>query len=236
MINKNIIFRQLFDTQSSTFTYLIADAQSKKAALIDTVIENIDRDLQLIKELNLNLMYVLDTHLHADHITAAGTIRERLPVKTGAPQKAKLTCVDLHLKEGDEIKLDQLILKVLETPGHTNDSISFLCENMIFTGDALLIGGTGRTDFQSGSAEILYESITQKIFRLPGETIVYPAHDYNGLTSSSVENERKLNPRVGQGKSKAEFIKIMSELKLAYPKKIDEALPANKACGVLARD
>jgi sulfur dioxygenase len=233
MIKQNIIFRQLYDVQSSTYTYLIADVVSKKAALIDSVLENVDRDLKLIEDLNLRLIYVLETHIHADHITAAATIRKRFKVQIGVPQKANLACADLQLKEGDEIKLESLSITVLETPGHTDDSVSFYCENMVFTGDALLIGGTGRTDFQSGSSEALYDSITLKLFRLPQETIVYPAHDYNGLTSSSIENEKRHNPRVGQGKSKAEFIKIMSELKLAYPKKIDEALPANKVCGLI---
>jgi glyoxylase-like metal-dependent hydrolase (beta-lactamase superfamily II) len=230
-MKKNLIFQQLFDEATWTYTYLLADADSKEAVLIDTVIENVDRDLKLIDELGLNLRYVLDTHIHADHVTGSGKIRNARGIKTAVPKTAKVPCADLNLSEGDEIKFGPFIIHVLETPGHSDASLSFLCEGMVFTGDALLVRGTGRTDFQSGSASNLYDSITKKLFTLPGDTKVYPGHDYKGFTSSTIEAEIKHNPRAGGGRTKAEFIQIMKDLKLAYPKKIDEALPANQACG-----
>lgn len=231
-MKKNVIFQQLFDAATWTYTYLLADPETKDAVLIDTVIENVERDLKLIDELGLNLRYVLDTHIHADHVTGAGKIRSsRSGLKTAVPKKANVPCADLQLQEGDEIRFGRFTIQVLETPGHTDASVSFVCENMLFSGDALLIRGTGRTDFQSGSASDLYDSITKKLFALPDETILYPAHDYKGFTSSTIAAEKQHNPRAGGGRSKEEFKKIMSELKLAYPKKIDEALPANQACG-----
>ena len=151
-MNKNLIFQQHFEAQSSTYTYLLADSVSKEAVLIDTVIETVDRDLKLIEELGLKLMYVLDTHIHADHVTGAGEIRKRTGVKTGVPKTANVPCADLNLSEGDKINFGEFTLKILETPGHTDASLSFVCEQMVFTGDALLIRSTGRTDFQSGSA------------------------------------------------------------------------------------
>lgn len=231
-VDTKLVFQQLFESQSSTYTYLLADAVTKEAVLIDSVIETVDRDLELISELGLRLKYVLDTHIHADHVTASGEIRNRLAIKTGAAAKANVPCADLHLKEGDVINFGQFAIKVLETPGHTDSSLSFVLEDMVFTGDALLVRGTGRTDFQGGSAAQLYETITEKLFKLPPSTKVYPAHDYKGFTSSTIEMEIKHNPRAGRGKTKEEFIKIMSELKLAYPKKIDIALPANQTCGI----
>lgn len=230
-MNKNLIFQQLYEAQSSTFTYLLADSNTKEAVLIDTVIESVDRDLKLIEELGLKLLYVLDTHIHADHVTAAGEIRKRLGIKTAVPKKASVPCADLNLSEGDEIRFGQFVIKVLETPGHTDASLSFYCEGMVFSGDALLIRGNGRTDFQSGSSSELFDSIHQKLFKLPVSTLLYPAHDYKGFTSSTIEMEIKHNPRVGSGKTKEQFMKIMSELNLAYPKQIDVALPANIACG-----
>lgn len=232
-MNRNFIFQQLFEAQSSTYTYLLGDAQSKEAVLIDSVIEMVDRDLKLVKELGLKLVTVLDTHIHADHVTGAGEIRSRLGVPTAVPEKAKVACADKHLKDGEEIRFGPFSIKVLETPGHTDASVSFYCEGMVFTGDALLIRGTGRTDFQSGSAEELYDSVTRKLFKLPDETKVYPAHDYRGFTSSTIQMEKDYNPRVGGGRTKEEFVNIMSNLKLANPKKIHEALPANEACGIV---
>ncbi len=234
-MNKNFIFQQLFDSASSTFTYLLADSKTREAVLIDTVIENVERDLQLIDELDLKLIYVLDTHIHADHVTGSGKIRNLRAIKTAVPKKANVICADLNLMEGDEIKFGEFIIQVLETPGHTDASLSFICEGMVFSGDALLIRGTGRTDFQSGSSAELFDSITQKLFKLPHHTKLYPAHDYKGFTSSTIEAEIKHNPRAGGGRTKDQFIQIMSELKLAYPKKIDEALPANQVCGNLER-
>ena len=232
-MNKNLVFQQLFDIQSSTYTYLLADAITKEAVLIDTVIENVERDLKLIDELDLKLLYVLDTHIHADHVTGSGKIRSLLGVKTAVPKKANVSCADLNLSEGDEIKFGAFKIQVLETPGHTDASLSFICEGMVFSGDALLIRGTGRTDFQSGSASTLFDSITKKLFTLPAESKLYPAHDYKGFTSSTIDAEIKHNPRVGGGRTREQFVKIMSELKLAYPKQIDKAVPANQACGSL---
>lgn len=232
-MSKNLIFQQLFETQSSTYTYLLADAVSKEAILIDTVIETVDRDLKLISELGLNLTYVLDTHIHADHVTGAGEIRKRTGVKTAVPKTANVPCADLNLSDGDELKFGQFTIEVLETPGHTDASLSFRCEDMVFTGDVLLIRGTGRTDFQSGSAEDLYESVHQKLFTLPPETKVYPSHDYKGFTSSTVEMEIRHNPRVGGAKTKEQFVQIMKALKLDLPKKIKESVPANLTCGIL---
>lgn len=235
-MNPNLIFQQLYEAESSTYTYLLADAQSKEAVLIDSVIEMVDRDLKLISELGLKLVTVLDTHIHADHVTGAGEIRSRLGTQTAVPENAKVACADRHLKENDKVSFGPFSIQVLETPGHTDASLSFVCEGMVFTGDALLIRGTGRTDFQSGSAEELYESVTKKLFTLPEETIVYPAHDYKGFTSSTIGMEKKHNPRLGGGKTKEEFVKIMASLKLPNPKKIHEALPANEACGTVRAD
>ena len=232
-MNKSLIFQQFFEAQSSTYTYLLADSVSKEAVLIDTVIETVDRDLILIAELGLKLVYVLDTHIHADHVTGAGEIRKRTGVKTAVPKTASVPCADLHLSEGDELNFGQFAIKTLETPGHTDASLSFYCEEMVFTGDVLLIRGTGRTDFQSGSAEDLFDSVHQRLFTLPPDTKVYPAHDYKGFTSSTIEMEIRHNPRVGSGKTKTEFIQIMKDLKLDLPKKIKESLPANMACGTL---
>jgi sulfur dioxygenase len=231
-MSDNLIFQQLFESQSSTFTYLLADKETREAVLIDSVLETVDRDLRLLEELDLKLKYVLDTHIHADHVTGAGEIRNRLGIKTGVAKTANVPCVDINLSENDQIKFGNFSIKVLETPGHTDASLSFYCEGMIFTGDALLIRGCGRTDFQSGSAETLYESVTKKLFSLPADTKVYPAHDYKGFTSSSIDAEKKNNPRLGRGKTKAEFVEIMANLKLAYPKQIDRAVPANLSCGV----
>ena len=225
------IFFQLFEHESSTYTYLIADPLSREAALIDPVLESMERDLQLVSDLGLKLKFVLDTHIHADHITAAGEIRRRTGAKSAVSSEAGVDCVDIPLKDGAKLSIGQREIVAIATPGHTNSCMSFLFEERIFTGDALLIRGTGRTDFQQGSSVRLYESVHQKIFSLPDETKVFPGHDYRGQTMSTVGLEKKFNPRLGQGKSKDEFVQIMSELKLSNPKKIHEAVPANMACG-----
>lgn len=230
-MKNRLIFQQLFESESSTYTYLLADAETKDAILIDSVLETVDRDLKLIEELGLKLQYVFDTHIHADHVTAAGEIRNRTMGKTVVSQNANVACMDIGIRDGDTIEFGKFQIKALATPGHTDSCMSYVCEGMVFTGDALLVRGTGRTDLQGGSSEKLYNSITTKLFQLPPETIIYPAHDYNGFTSSSIEMEMKHNPRIGKGKTKEDFVKIMSELKLTYPKKIDLALPANRACG-----
>jgi sulfur dioxygenase len=227
-----MIFYQLIDSETSTYTYLLADEMTKEAVIIDTVLENVDRDLKLISEMGLNLKYIIDTHIHADHITGSGEIRKITGAKTAISSEALVPCADLALKGGDEIKFGKYSLKAIATPGHTNSCMSFLIDGMIFTGDVLLIHGTGRTDFQQGDPKKMYESINDKIFTLPNETIIYPAHDYKGLTYTTVELEKKFNPRIGNNRTLAEFTEIMNNLKLAQPKKIDIAVPANKLCGL----
>lgn len=226
-----MIFYQLFEDESSSYTYLLADPVTREAIIIDPVLETAQRDLMLISELNLELLYILETHVHADHITGSSEIKKRTNAKSAVSKKAGVYCADIELTDNQEVKFGSYTLKVLETPGHTIESLSFYCEAMVFTGDSLMIRGTGRTDFQRGSASELYESIHKKIFTLPDETKIYPAHDYKGILSSSVALEKKFNPRVGENKSKEEFVQIMKELKLADPKKIHEAIPANLACG-----
>lgn len=235
-MNTNLRLHQLFEHESSTFTYLLWDVKTREAVLIDPVIETVDRDVKLITELGVELKYVLDTHIHADHITGAGEIRRRTGAKTAVSKNANVDCVDISLEEGQELSFGEHKLKVFATPGHTDSCLSFYTEGMIFTGDAILVRGTGRTDFQQGSSEKLYDSIVTKIFKLTEDTLIYPAHDYKGHTRSSVWEEKRHNPRIGHGKTKDQFVAIMSELKLANPKKIHEALPANMACGMKLGD
>ncbi len=230
-MRSDIIFHQLFESESSTYTYIIADKKTKEAAIIDPVLETVDRDLKLIEELGLSLIYVLDTHIHADHITGAGEIRKRTQAKTAVSRDSAVDCVDIPLEDGQELLLGDKKIKIIATPGHTDTCLTYAFEGMIFTGDTLLIRGCGRTDFQQGSSEKLYESVHEKLFKLPSDTMIYPAHDYRGQTSSTIELEKQFNPRLGQTKTKDDFKKIMSELKLANPKKIHEAVPANLACG-----
>lgn len=224
-----MIVRQLFDAETGTYTYLIADPETRAAALIDPVIEQIDRDLGLVRELGLDLAYVLETHVHADHVTAAGLIRERTGAKTVAGARGA-PCVDVAVRHGEGIALGQVTIRVLETPGHTDDSLSFSVPGAVFTGDALLIRGTGRTDFQNGDAGDLYDSITRVLFVLPDSTMVYPGHDYKGRTASTIGEEKAHNPRVA-GKTRAEFVEIMANLGLPPPKKLAVAVAANRACG-----
>jgi sulfur dioxygenase len=231
-VNNEIIFHQLFEAESSTYTYIIADKKTKEAAIIDPVLETVDRDIKLIEELGLKVIYALDTHIHADHITGAGELRKRLGIKTAVSSKADVPCVDLQLEDGQELLLGDKKIKVIATPGHTNTCLTYAFEGMIFTGDALLIRSCGRTDFQQGDSEKLYKSVREKLFKLPDDTRVYPGHDYRGHTSSTVGTEKSHNSRLKESISLEEFKKIMSELKLANPKKIHEAVPANLACGV----
>jgi sulfur dioxygenase len=230
----NLIFHQLFEHETGTYTYLLGDSGTQEAVLIDPVLEMVDRDLKLVAELGLRVVLVLDTHIHADHVTAAAEIRKRTGAKTGVSAAAQVEAADLALVDGQKISLGSFDIEVLATPGHTDSCLSFHCEGMVFTGDALLIRGTGRTDFQQGSSDRLYDSVHGKLFALPDATKVYPGHDYRGFTSSSIGLERNFNPRLGGGKTRAEFTRIMAELKLDQPKRIHEAVPANLAGGVRA--
>lgn len=227
-----MLVRQLFDLDSSTYTYLIADPRTKQAALIDPVAHHVERDLSLVSELGLTLVYVLETHIHADHITGAGALRARTGAKTVASNHGA-PCVDVGLTHGQVIQLGDLGITALATPGHTNDGISYVAAGAVFTGDTLLIRGCGRSDFQNGDARALYSSITEILFALPEETVVYPGHDYHGMTSSTIAEEKRYNPRVA-GKTLADFVEIMENLKLPPPKHLAEAVPANRACGVVA--
>lgn len=224
----NTYFRQLFDTASSTYTYLLSDLTRREAALIDPVQEHVPLYLSLLDELDLTLACVLETHVHADHITGAAALREQSGAKIMARHRSE--CLDVSLQDGDTLQFGDETITVLATPGHTPGCASYLWRDRLFTGDALMIGTCGRTDFQGGDAGVLYDSITQKIWPLPGETLVYPCHDYQHKHVSSVEQERESNPRLS-GKSRDEFIAIMSGLKLPMPRLIDLAVPANMRCG-----
>ncbi len=221
----------MFDTESSTYTYLITDENSQEAVLIDPVATHIEQYITLLNEHELTLKYALETHVHADHITASGMLRERLAIKTGVSELCGTTTADIQLNDGDVLTIGDKTINVIATPGHTAGSVSFLYNDRIFTGDTLLINGCGRTDFQGGSAEMLFESITNKIFTLADDTLVYPGHDYNGRCVSSVVQEKSINPRLA-GKTKEEFIVMMNSLDLPMPKLIDIAVPANRKCGL----
>ena len=229
-----MFFRQFLEPTSSTLTYLLADPMTGDAVIIDPVLETVERDVQNIRDLGLTLRWTLETHVHADHITGASALKDRLGCKTAASVHAGLDCADRALVHGDRVAFGQYALTVVETPGHTLCSVSYLTDSphrMAFTGDALLIRGCGRTDFQNGSATILHQSIHREIFRLPDDTTVYPGHDYKGRTASTVGEERRLNPRLT--KTEAEFVALMAELNLPRPKLIDVAVPANLQCGRL---
>lgn len=225
-----MIFRQLFDHNSFTYTYLLARRRGGEAVLIDPVDELADMYLTLIEQLDLRLVFALDTHTHADHITALGTLRERTDCTTVMGERTRAECVDLKLAENDTINADGIMLKALFTPGHTDESMSYLLEDRIFTGDVLLYRATGRTDFQSGNPHQSWDSIVNKLFRLPEETQVYAAHDYKGWTMSTIGEEKRYNPRLA-GRTEAEYVAIMNSLNLPDPELMDIAVPANLACG-----
>jgi sulfur dioxygenase len=229
-----MLFRQLFDSVSSTYSYLLASRRGGEALIIDPVLERVDRYLQLVTELDLKLVKAVDTHIHADHITGLGALRDRTHCITVMGEMAKVDVVSMRVTEGDKLTIEGLALDVLYTPGHTDDSYSFLMGDRVFTGDTLLIRGTGRTDFQNGSAHDQYDSLFNKLLKLPEETLVYPAHDYKGDTVSTIGEERRCNPRL-QVKSVDEYVELMSRLNLPNPKMMDVAVPANMRVG-LAQD
>jgi sulfur dioxygenase len=229
-----MIFRQLFDSVSGTYTYLLASRHGGEALIIDPVLEKVERYIQLVKELDLKLIKAVDTHLHADHITGLGALRDRTHCVTVMGEMSQVDVVSMRLSEGDKLTIEGVALDVLYTPGHTDDSYSFLMRDRVFTGDTLLIRGTGRTDFQNGDARAQYHSIFNKLLRLPDETMVFPAHDYKGETVSTIGEERKFNPRL-QVKSIDEYVDLMGKLNLPNPKMMDVAVPANMRVG-LAQD
>lgn len=228
-----LIFRQLFDQKSSTYTYLLADDESSEAILIDAVFEQELRDLALLEELNLTLKYALDTHCHADHITGAWLLKKQTGAEIVVSDNAGVKNHDVAVKENDRIYFGKRYVSVRETPGHTNGCVTYVLddESMAFTGDTLLIRGCGRTDFQQGSSHVLYDSIHSKIFTLPDTTLLYPGHDYRGLTVSSVAEEKKYNPRLGGERSEEDFSGFMDNMNLPHPKQIKKALPANMKSG-----
>jgi len=226
-----MIFRQLFDCESCTYTYLIADENSKQAAIIDSVLEQAERDIQLIRELGLTLKYSLETHLHADHITAAAQLKQNTDCEIVYPANSKVVNADKLINDNEIIKLGDISMTALYTPGHTDCSYSYLIDNKcVLTGDSLFIRGCGRTDFQNGDAATHYQSITQRLFTLADHVLVYPGHDYKGMTCSTIGEEKRHNPRLAN-KTQQEYVDIMAQLNLAKPKKIDIAVPANLHCG-----
>ena len=227
-----MIFRQLFEPLSSTYTYLLGCEETGQALLIDPVIVAIDRDLQQISDLGLKLAWAVDTHIHADHITAALELKQKVGSKIAAPAFDRLPCADVGIDEGKPFQLGGITLDPLHTPGHTAGHFAYRLGDRVFTGDALLIEGCGRTDFQGGDADALYKSVTKKLFSLPDDTLVYPAHYYKDRRVSSIAQEKKRNPRLGEQKTLQEFRQIMANLNLSYPKFIDFAVPGNQQCGV----
>ncbi len=225
-----MIFRQLYDLESGTYTYLLAARAGGEALLIDPVLENTKQYVTLIEQLGLQLVMAIDTHTHADHVTALGALRDELDITTVMGERTKAECVNRTVKEDEIIDVDGLKLRAMFTPGHTDESFSFAMKDRVFTGDALLIRGTGRTDFQNGDPHAAYDSLFNKLLKLPDDTWVYPAHDYKGWTVSTIDEERRFNPRL-QVKSAEEYADIMNNLNLPNPKMMDIAVPANLQCG-----
>ncbi len=230
-----MIFKQLLEPDSCTYTYLIACPESGTTALIDPVLETVDRDLALLQSLGLTLDFTIDTHIHADHLTAARRLRELTGSRIAWPALDQLPCADIGLREGEPFLVGKIPLHPLFTPGHTDHHHAYLIDNgthhLLFSGDALLIEACGRTDFQSGDAATLYRSIHEKIFSLPDESLIYPGHDYEGRFVTTVAQEKQRNPRLGNNRSLEEFVAIMEGLDLPYPRKIDIAVPGNQQCG-----
>ncbi len=225
--------RQLFDYDTWTYSYLIWDEETKEAAVIDTVQEQVERDLQHIQQLGLKVKYLLETHIHADHITGAGPIRKQTAAKIVIHKNSGSECADILAEEGDTFLLGKQVISVLHTPGHTDNDITYLIEGAAFTGDSLLVRDCGRTDFQLGSNEAMYHSLTQKLFSLPTDTRVFPAHDYKGFSESTIGEEMNFNVRVGDQKTFQDFSTIMDGLNLPSPRKIHIAVPGNMRCGDL---
>lgn len=226
-----MIFRQLFDKDSSTYTYLLAERKGGEALLIDPVVEHVPQYLKLIDELGLKLVVAVDTHIHADHVTGLGRLREQTDCASVMGEHSRAECVSLKVGDGEVLRADGLELRVLYTPGHTDDSYSLLLADRVFTGDTLLIRGTGRTDFQNGDARAQYDSLFNNLLRLPEETKVYPGHDYKGMTMSTIGEEKAFNPRL-QVRSVDEYVDLMNNLNLPNPKLMDVAVPANLGCGL----
>ena len=225
-----MILKQVFDNKTSTYTYLIASAKGREALIIDPVLENVDEYIQLLKKLDLKLVKVIDTHIHADHVTGASKLKQATNCTTLMGEHTPADMVEIKVKDNELIKIDGLKIKSLYTPGHTSDSYSFLLDNYLFSGDTLLINGTGRTDFQNGSSKDAYNSLFNNILKLPEETLVYPGHDYNGKFSSTIGNEKKFNPRL-QVKSVDEYVEIMSNLNLSKPEMMDSNVSKNIKLG-----
>ena len=225
-----MIFKQVFDEKSSTYTYIIASAKGREAVIIDPVIENVESYISILNELELKLVKVIDTHIHADHVTGASKLKQVTNCSTLMGEHTPADAVEIKVKDDEIIKIDQIEIKAMYTPGHTSDSYSFLMENYLFSGDTLLINGTGRTDFQNGSSKDAYNSIFNRLLKLPEDTILYPGHDYNGKESSTIGNEKKFNPRL-QVKNVDEYVELMSNLNLAKPQLIDINVSRNIKLG-----
>ncbi len=225
-----MIFKQVFDIKSSTYTYFIASAKGREAVIIDPVIENVDAYIKVLNELDLKLVKVIDTHIHADHVTGATKLKKATNCLTIMGEHTPADAVEIKVKDSEIIKIDQLEIKAIYTPGHTSDSYSFLMQKFLFSGDTLLINGTGRTDFQNGSSKDAYDSIFNKLLKLPSDTVLYPGHDYNGKKCSTIGDEKKFNPRL-QVNNVDEYVELMSNLNLAKPKLIDENVSRNIKLG-----
>ena len=225
-----MIFKQVFDKKTSTYTYLIASAKGREAVIIDPVLENVSEYIQLLRDLDLKLVKVIDTHIHADHVTGASKLKQATNCTTLMGEHTPADAVEIKVKDNELIHIDSLKIKSLYTPGHTSDSYSFLLDNYLFSGDTLLINGTGRTDFQNGSSKDAYNSLFNNLLKLPEETLVYPGHDYNGKFSSTIGNEKKFNPRL-QVKHVDEYVELMANLNLAKPKLIDINVSRNIKLG-----
>lgn len=229
-----MLFRQLFDPDTHTYTYLLADPVTREAALVDPVLEQVDRDARLVDELGLTLVYTLETHVHADHVTGAAALRDRFGCRSVVHVEGGAACADVQVRDGDVLRVGSLVIEVRHTPGHTRGDVSYVVGDRVFTGDTLLIGGCGRTDFQQGDAGTLYDSVHEKLFTLPDDTLVYPGHAYDGRRVSTIAQEKEINPRLGGGRSRASFVRLMEELRLPHPRRMEVALPANRECGRVA--